>query len=404
MIRSKLSLAVPALLAFACLVPALVWNVDWAGAGVPTKIGAVACIAVAAALWFAALRQKSALAGLACAALALAFTVHNTSSAFGNLYRVSADLRDSRGTVAGIVAGRTERLSQLSRQRDETLKLAGEKPAAVLADEMNTLLVENSARWRATNGCAPDRITLPESRAFCAQVGRLRTVAAAARQRDAIDAETAALRQQASTGPTVTEADTFAAGVASVLVAAGWSLPSNTKGGLPSLRALAMAVIFELGAALGPAFMFGMASNADRNRRPLVVKVLRLMRLVLRSRPALKTATPAAGLYAPMMQDDEEAIAPLARFLTERVQIASRESVTVGEAWDAYLSFCGLSKLEPGSRTAFGLAMGKRFDKTGSKNNLRYVGLRLLPNSSRVVALGQGRVRGRSSLSEAISA
>jgi hypothetical protein len=359
-------------------------NTDWT-ADFNTMVAAVASTAASAVFWAAAFRQQTVAVAVLYRVLALALVVLNASVAFGVLHKQTIDMRDHRGALAGTIAERSAQRSRLSRARVEAVVIAGEKPTETMSAEIDALAAENANRWRSTKGCTTDQITLTASAAFCSQVATLKAALAAARRRDAIDAELTALNTAANAAPAVSEADPFTPGIAQLLAAIGWPLAPDTQAMLSTLRDALRAIVLELIAAMAPAatmtlFGFGMASAPMRAQaKPrLTARVLRVANRFVPARQGAKPATRSA-------QDTSD---PLECFLAERTEEAKGVRVAAGELWNEWVSWCHVNDIDPGTQKSLGLRLSMRYRREGT-GRPRYVGLRLLPPSSRVVALRQ---------------
>lgn len=371
-------------IAMACWV-----NLDWR-ADTGSQVASVMLIAAGAVLWTAAVRHGITTLGVVYGCLAFVLLLNNAAIAFGNLHRHTVDARDGRATVAATVLERSQQREQLSRNRTQADAVAGGKPAETLAAEVDALIAQNANRWRATNECAPDSITLPESASFCGAVSRLRAGLAAARQRDAIDRELATLKSEPGT-VAVSEADPFAGGISQLLAALGVKLSSETERLLPVLRDALRALLVELAATMAPAACMGIlglgaarSEERGRSRRPWRLPRLSVFPNVVKFRPVRAVSQSPA---------EDNGAELLSRFLAECTEDAKGASTAAGELWARYNTWCELNRIkEPGSQTAFGLRMGARYRKEGT-GRPRYIGLRLRTREQRVVPLRPGQVR-----------
>lgn len=375
-------LLIEALIASPLVAAVAVVNVDWQ-ADLNSMVAAVVSIVASALFWTAALRQKALAVGALYGGLALVLVALNASVAFGTLHRHTVDSRDNRGAIAGTVAERSEQRSRLSRARAEAVAIAGERPTQTLRAEIEKLAAENANRWRATKACATDRITLAASAAFCSQVASRKAVLAAAQRRDTIDAELAALNKDASAAPTVAEADPFGSGLAQLMAAVGWPLSPETQALLPTLRDALRALLLELTAAMGPAAALSLiARRAPMEHKGHAVGIAVRVRQFVRALLATRETDVAPPAPAP------DASEPIARFLSERTEVAKGESVAAGELWTAWASWCHVKGIDTGTQKSFGLRLSMLYRREGT-GRPRYIGLRLVPVASSVVALRQ---------------
>ena len=384
--RSEKALYSLALLAASLWIVAVAAvNTDWM-ADFNTKLAALTSTAASAVFWAASFRQHTVAVAAFYRVLALALVALNACVAFGVLHKQTTDMRDHRGAIAGAIAERSAQRSRLSRARVEAVAIAGEKPTETLSAEIGALAAANASRWRSTKECATDQITLLASATFCSQVATLKAALAAARRRDAIDSEFAALSAAASATPAVSEADPFGPGIEQLLAPIGGSLSPNARAMLPNLRDALRAIGLELIAAMAPAAtlaLFGFGAAAATTRGPikprLSARVLHVARRFVQARPATRHP----------VRSKQGAGDPLERFLAERTEEAKGARVAAGDLWAAWLSWCHANGADdPGTQKSFGLRLSARYRREGT-GRPRYVGLRLLPAIPRVIALRQ---------------
>lgn len=265
-------------LAIVWLVPALLFNVEWGEhADWHANFAAVMLILGSALFIEGALRFRSLVLTPVCVIAALFLVFVNTKQATRTLSFASEAASEARQAEITLASHLASQRSQLLERRQVQEQLAGEMPVGVLEAELMQLKAREARRWRTSHGCDPARVT--SSAVFCAEVAAAEGRIEAARQRDRIDRDLAALPAPTMAmdagGPPEAVSDVYAANVVALLTEAGFK---PTERLVRAEEAMSRALGLELLAALGPtcwlAFvnvLFGIGGHAsadsDRARR-----------------------------------------------------------------------------------------------------------------------------------------
>ena len=234
------------------LVPATLINL----ASVKTQGIVMAAIAigfvVAAALAVeSAFESRDAGRRIISALLAMFFVSANMHTALSN---VSTGSEQSRGTREQEIRqrGRDEtRFKELSKSRKAQLEIAGNATPGSIEAEIQAAKATDAPRWRATEGCTPEKISAGPSRAFCANLAQLAAKKAAALKRDQLDIQLDAL--DAKDGSAVPQsADPGAENMAATLESFGLTVGKNGRKILSLLSDWKWAIGVELIAAFFP--------------------------------------------------------------------------------------------------------------------------------------------------------
>jgi hypothetical protein len=346
------SRGVAAMVAFGCMAPAMVANVDWSLGVSAWNVAAVASIAAAAlfvqAAFCATSRAISALFGGVAALL----TVVNIALAFTSVSHATNDARDHRSATIAEANRQSSQRSQWSQARAAAVAIAGERPSGTIRSEIDALTSANARRWATTDNCAPAAITASLSIAFCERLNMLRGQFAAAQRRDHLDTRIAQLDLEAAKVVAPAATDPFSDSLRLLAATLGVNLSPKTAAALPALRDFLRAVAIELIAALGPAAWLGLvgvsgSSAVEKPKRSIARR---------------------AALTAP-------ATSPFAAFADERLQVQAGASLRAGDTWDGFQRWCRAKGLDPGSQRAFGQEMGRRFKRDRNNGRPQYLGI-----------------------------
>ncbi|MFM9850158.1 MAG: hypothetical protein ACKVP3_23750 [Hyphomicrobiaceae bacterium] len=302
-------------------------------------------IAISSVIWaaiffhaFQRVRGKMAASLYLVASLTLVGA--NFLNALGNSAHRS---EGSRRGYAGVMTAADDREAskiKLSHRRQEQARVAGEQAVATIEAEIEAAKSGEAWRWRNTAGCDVDKTKGEENRRYCSSIKALGGKLAAAKARDAADAELKQLaEQQAVAGPKPTTVDPFVDAVADIVGAMGFTPQRELIG---TIRDLAWALTVELVAALGPGAAFGLLCDA---RAPAPAASKRRAR-----------STTAAKV------DPEAGVQAFTAARLEEREGAVSTSAALWVAWERYRSEYDLPLV---SRTKFGLLMGQLFEKLG---------------------------------------
>jgi hypothetical protein len=248
---SRFAVGVARCFALVWLGPALLFNVDWTGHGSwQANVAAVTMIAGSALFIEGAMRLRSWVLTPVCILAALFLVYVNTKQATRVLSLAGETASEARAATIAGGSQLASQGSQLLARRAEQAKIAGEATVGTLEAQLKALQLADVRAWTATSGC--EDVTAKASGVFCARVAEARAKIAAAKERDKLDAELAALpvpKLIVMHGAEAPVADPYVANVVAVLKELGLR---PTERIIRAEESISRALGFELLAALGP--------------------------------------------------------------------------------------------------------------------------------------------------------
>ena len=281
-------------LALIWLAPAMLFNIDWSGHGSWQANAAAVLMILGSALFIeGALRMRSLVMTPICVVAALFLVYVNTKQAMRVLSLSGEAVSEAKMADLASASHVASQSSHLLARRKVQVELAGETPVGALEAQMQALQLSDLRAWNATKAC--EDVTAKASGLFCTRVAETRARIEAAKERDKIDAQIAALPvpKVASAGAEAPVVDAYISNAVALLREAGFK-PSERL--VRAEEAMTRAFSFELLAALGPtcwlAFVNMLAVGAAVGRR-------------LPPRPPAKPL-PTGGDKAPALPDNAD--------------------------------------------------------------------------------------------------
>ena len=246
----------------------------------------------------------------------------------------------------------------------------GKKAKAEYNSELQRYIVENAAKWRATQECNPLEIT--KSQVFCAEVERLRGLVKTAEVRDATKAKIEQFDRAAVGKVTPTNADPFVAGISALLGIFGITPSEEGKNGIRSLKRVSRTIALEALATFGPTLWLllvdGMTGSAGARRAPSMPKP---ERAPMKSKSEVAVA-PTEALNKPMTKCTLEFL----RFCADELEEGSTFAIAATPAFRVWESWCQARGIDPGTQKRFGGMMGEKFKRDHNNGYPRYLGVR----------------------------
>ena len=237
------------------VAPALYWNLDWSpGSSLTANIMAAIMILAGAGI-IEGIRHSRSWALSFVGLLTLILLLYsNANTAFKNLAAVGEASSDARRAKMDGGSHLESQVSQLSRQREAQVQLAGEKPVAALEAETRGIQLSDLRRWSATSQCQD--VTASQSGDFCRRVTEANAKVAAAKKRDDLDEQIKTLNGKVEAmGYVPVTADAYAENVAAFLGAVtGRKFDAAAKRALTAHYEIVRSIALELMAAVMPAF------------------------------------------------------------------------------------------------------------------------------------------------------
>jgi hypothetical protein len=115
----------------------------------------------------------------------------NTKQATRVLSLASETASEAKAARVAEGVARGRKGSQLRKRREEQARIAGETAVGALEAQLQALRLSDVRAWNATDGC--NDVTSKASSVFCARVAEAKAKIAAAKERDRLDGEIAAL-------------------------------------------------------------------------------------------------------------------------------------------------------------------------------------------------------------------
>jgi hypothetical protein len=359
----RLFLGVARLATLTWLAPALLYNVDWSGHDWRANTVAVFMILGSALFIECALRLPWELKPL-CIVGALLCVYVNTKQAMRVVSltnEVQSEAKAAR--VAGDLAG-GRMGSQLQKRRDEQAKVAGETSVGALKAQLQAFQLSNVRAWNATDACSD--VTSKASGAFCARVAEAKAKIEAAKERDKLDAQLAALpAPKVLAGAEVPVVDPYVANVVALLNELGFR-PSERL--VKAEEAMARALLFEVMAALGPTCWLALVNILAAGGATASARVRKAA-----AKPDAEKV-PAATTTQSLPGNADELDRCIAdEFELEPAGVMSPKEIRpIVKAWCAPRGVKYDSKLE----ARLWPTMGQRFKRDATNNRPRYFGLK----------------------------
>jgi len=349
------------------LAPAIWINLDQAsgkgGALTAFAIGSVLAAAMAIELVIIARAWSARVTWGAVAALFLALNIAN---AIGNSAGHSGDARDNRAAIKSTADAIKARIASLSQRRAALATVAGEDAAESIAAELAAKKAEGSRAWRATEGCAADKIASPAARELCVALARLDAKHAAALKRDAIDLDLAAERAK-DTGAAPSVDDPKVEAMTVFVEMLGFEVTKQGRVAIATGLDFGIGIGVEILSALFPAGILSLFAGVGH--------------APAKTAPAKVAAKPAAVRreLAPDEQPQPVAAedAGLAAFYARHLEALQGEHVTATALFAVWRAYCETQGIVPGSAKAFSLKMQKRAIYERNSGRPRYCGIRL---------------------------
>ena len=379
-VTAALRLAVAAL----PLYPAVRINLDAAqGQGSTWAIVAIGFVAFGAVCIENAvhsMRDRQHLAGMLWGLLGLGFLALNVMNALANVAAHSDSSRDRNRAAITSAVTVAERRSELSLRRAEQAKLAGEVTPESIEAEAKALKAKEARLWSASFQCDPQWITKDATKTFCSTVAEMDAKRAAAVKRDQLDAQLAAIDAKSEAkGDAPSTIDSFADAMAEGFAAFGYQVDEKGKLAIVRARDWGKAIGVELLAGFGPSglllLLLRAGGHAPRIEAPAPqAKPVAAARAKQGEKNASATVTvPKAAPALPVAS----AADPINAFMGPRLEKTDAGKVESGEMWDLWRSECAAHGIEPGSRAAFGRALGKWLPKKKTNGVVFYIGVRI---------------------------
>jgi hypothetical protein len=199
------------------LTPALIFNVDWTGHGTWQANTAAVIMILGSALFIeGAVRLRSLVLTPICVLAAFFLVYVNTKQATRVLSLSNEATSEAKQAEIARGSHLASQGSQWVARRKVQVALAGEAPVDALEAQLQALQLSDLRAWNATKGC--EDVTAKASGVFCAKVAEARAKIAAAKERDKLDAQIAALPAPKVVGSADTPvADAYTANVVALL-------------------------------------------------------------------------------------------------------------------------------------------------------------------------------------------
>ncbi len=360
-------------IAAAPIVPAVLINLDQAaGKGIAWTAFAIASVG-AAALCVELVREARTWSGKTVwSTIAAVFLFVNITNAIGNSAGHSGDVRDNRAAIKEDRLTIASRIAALSHRRETLAAVAGEDTAETIAAETAAKKAEGARAWKASEGCAADKIIGPAARELCAAVSRFEAKKSAAGKRDAVDAELAELRKK-DVGAAPSEADPQAESIALFIAAFGYEVDGRGREIIASAMDWRNGVAVEILAAFLPAGLLSLLS-----KRPAKLPAAPKAPAAAKSRKQ-EPAEPEPGAPAPAAADDDTHIGA---FYARHLEPAQGSYVRPGPLFAAWVAHCTATGIEPGSAKSFSVRIQRKVAYERNSGRPRYCHVRLRETQS----------------------
>ncbi len=296
------------IIAWLAIGPAVYVNIE--ATPMPWTPFAVASVIFAAVCVLLAQQRRSFWLGT----LGAIFTSINLATALGNVANMTADTVDGRASIIQRREAVNGRRAALNEARKAQKAIAGETAPAVFESQIMTLIASDATRYAASEHCSPDKTSRPETKDFCAEIGRLETKKAAALERVRIDAQLGEVdKETLFGGPSA--ADPYAESLARFLSMFGFQFSEDGKALLSSSKDWGRAIGLELMAAFGPMVL---TLFFEMLLAPVPAPASGEGRALVEREPAPAPSIPLAAVphveaapIATLMEPDEDQPAPL---------------------------------------------------------------------------------------------
>lgn len=358
--RSQLATLATYALATLPILPALKLNIEQsAGKSAGWLLAAIVFIGLASAAMEAARHADGSLRwGLVL--LGSFFMCINILNALANATNDSDHRSDHRRAIIAAASERENQVAAGRRRRAELAKIAGEVPPATLEAEIAALKAANAGRWRATDECTPDKIKSQEAKAFCAELAKLASKLASARERDKIDSTLSTLAGKTEAAEeTPDTADPQADSIAAPLgILRGKPISQEGKRVIRALINWSYALAAEVAAATGPMIVLALIGLIRRRREPTCRTMSEKSRTI-----SVDTERPA-----PSPVDS-----PVFAFIATHFVRKRGAIMPADQPWQMWLAHCAELGIQAGSQRAFGIAMKACHSWERNNNRPRYV-------------------------------
>lgn len=350
---------------FACVVPALLFNIaaTLATEGSPSvsnpSLATVSLLALNIASVFAApiaiivvdqtIKNKESLIFLGALLVAGFSITHNITNALDKVAMSRATVSDGRQSVSQSVSRLMERRRIAETDLQSVSQVSQGVSADVIGEDLATLRIH--AIYKRTQGCAPEKTDLQESKDWCVLYRNATKRHEAAKRAGELKIELAELDTKIeSKGVVATDADPQVANLAMLL-------------GLSDQRFLAVmlntktALLVEIIGTFGPMLVKYLFAWWGRGRRR--EEAFEDDPMWGQRKPAFRDIFPAEE----EQQEEPLALLPpgpqqqVHSFVTERLEHASGAEVGATKLYGVYKDWCGRAKVQPVKQATFGIAM-----------------------------------------------
>lgn len=318
---------------------------------------------------FAALRNKAWSQALAATLLWTVCVTYSFTSALGFSALNRADTAGSRIVQASAYS---DLKTEIDTARERLGWVPQHRPALTIAQEIDGQ--KNDRKWALTSGCV--NATRNSQVTFCKAFHQSGAELAAAQEAEKLQGRIDELRLKltvASSAVALASADPQAETMSRLL---GQNM-DLVKTGLT----LMVAILVELGSALGYFVVFSAWKQAEPNTRSETVAS---PVVVTRPRVNAVQVAAAAPIAAPIANDNRQApalVAPdsdLQRFHKERVSSSDGSSLTATTLYDDYMDWCNETNKEPMPLPSFSRQFGDLgVHKAKIAGRIRYLGIKL---------------------------
>lgn len=340
------------------LAPAIMVNVETAANGsLGWTLAAIGSVVMAAVFIHAARTARSilfALAGIACFA-------GNLQNAIINASAVSDHRATDRRMMISDASKAKAQRELWTQSRNQQAITAGNTSVAEYDAQLEHTIASDAMRWRQTEQCAADKITLNRSQEFCASIAALRGKRAAAIERDKLDRQIAELDDHKL--PDTVTVDPYADTIVKIAAIVNVDIKAHTDiiGRFP---AITKPVILEIMATFGPTAVLAVAAY--------------LFGWQTRSAPA---APPARHIAQTATGEPTQALAVPSgdlthAFIAECLEPSPGSIMPAGEVWQLWNDWCAKRGEQTGSRKAFGTKLKTMVASEKNNNRPRYLNVR----------------------------